>query len=157
MEKKQALNKIAALCATSEQCCSDMVGKMQKWEVNSEDIDEIVAYLYKEKFLDDSRYIRMYVRDKSRFNKWGRQKIGFMLAQKGLKGSLVSEIMDEVLDADDSLSVLVELLRNKQRTIKAKDVYDEKAKLYRFAAGRGFGSEEIKRALSKLSIPDEDE
>lgn len=157
MDKKQALNKIAALCAMSEQCSYDMAEKMRKWELLPEEIEEIIAYLYKEKFLDDARYVRMYVRDKSRFNKWGRKKIEFMLAHKGLRGSFVSDIMNEVLDADDTLTVLVDLLRNKRRTIKSKDAYDEKAKLFRFAAGRGFGSDDIKRALNKLDLPDEED
>ncbi|MGL5317435.1 MAG: regulatory protein RecX, partial [Bacteroidales bacterium] len=154
---KQALNKIASLCASSEQSRYDMVEKMRKWELSQEDIDEIVAYLYKENFLDDARYIRVYVRDKSRFNKWGRKKIEFMLAHKGLKGPLVNEILNEELFSEDTLSVLVGLLQNKQRTIKAKDAYDEKAKLFRFAAGRGFGSDDIKRALAKLQLPDEED
>ncbi|MGL5921098.1 MAG: hypothetical protein ACRCZQ_11460, partial [Bacteroidales bacterium] len=83
--------------------------------------------------------------------------IEFMLAHKGLRGSFVSDIMNEVLDADDTLTVLVDLLRNKRRTIKSKDVYDEKAKLFRFAAGRGFSSDDIKRALNKLDLPDEED
>lgn len=157
MDKKQALNKIAALCAMSEQCSYDMTEKMRKWELLPEEIEEIIAYLYKEKFLDDARYVRMYVRDKSRFNKWGRKKIEFMLTHKGLRGPFVSDIMNEVLDADDTLTVLVDLLRNKRRTIKSKDAYDEKAKLFRFAAGRGFGSDDIKRALNKLDLPDEED
>lgn len=154
MDKKQALNKVAGMCAMSEQCRYDIEEKLKKWELTADEISDIIAYLYKDKFLDDARYVRTYVKDKLRFNKWGRKKIEYMLAHKGLKGAVVKDILDEEINGD--ISVLTELLKAKRRTLKSKDEYDEKAKLYRFAAGRGFSGDEISKALRALNISDED-
>lgn len=74
MDYKQALQKVASLCASSEQCWQDIEKKLQKWEVNNNDIHSIKEYLYKERFLDDERYARGYIRDKMNLNKWGRKK-----------------------------------------------------------------------------------
>lgn len=154
MDAKQALNKAAAMCAMSEQCRYDIEEKLKKWELTEDEISEIITYLYKEKYLDDARYVRTYVKDKLRFNKWGRKKIEYMLAHKGMKGSLVKDILDEETAGD--ISVLTELLKAKRRTLKSRDEYDERVKLYRFAAGRGFTGEEISKALRALNIADED-
>lgn len=51
----------------------------------SEEVTErIMAHLQKERYLDAARFCRFYVRDKYRFNQWGRMKIAQMLRMKRL-------------------------------------------------------------------------
>lgn len=155
MDYKQALQRAASLCASSEQCWQDIQTKLRKWEVSETDITEIRDYLYKERFLDDERFARGYIRDKSRINKWGRKKIEYMLNLKGISRSVYHEIFQES-ESEEDTTILIDLLKQKRRSIKAKDAYDEKAKLFRFAAGRGFDSALIQKALKALDIEETD-
>lgn len=78
-----------------------------------------------------------------------------MLGMKGIPRSAYQEIFAE-FESDESIVILIDLLRQKQKTIKAKDSYDEKAKLFRFAAGRGFDSSLIQKALKALNLEETD-
>ena len=73
MTKEQALLKLTSLCSSSEQCSGDMLRKMDTWGIGPHDQSEIMEYLVKEKYVDDSRYCHFFVNDKIKYNKWGRR------------------------------------------------------------------------------------
>jgi len=52
--------------------------------LDAEEADKAIARLVEQKFIDDARFARYFVKDKLKFNKWGRIKIGYALRQKGL-------------------------------------------------------------------------
>ncbi|MDR1680047.1 MAG: RecX family transcriptional regulator [Prevotellaceae bacterium] len=134
---EQALHRAAALCTASEKCSADINEKLLAWGINPSDAEKIIDYLTKEKFLDDARFAHAFVRDKFRFNKWGRQKIAFALKMKNISPALIADALAEI-DSEVYCETLVELLRAKQRGMKFKNDADRRAKLYRFALSRGF-------------------
>jgi len=151
MEYKEGLNRAAAFCAQAEHCRSEVVDKLEKWGVEPDDSEAIVEYLLKEGYLNEGRYAEFYVRDKYRLNKWGRIKIEYSLRQKGVdRGAIYSAL--ETIDQGLYMDNLCELLRVKARSVSSKDEYDKRAKLFRFAASRGFDSEEISKALGRLEL-----
>lgn len=75
MTYEMALQRLTALCASAEHCEYEMMEKMRKWEVEESDRERIMEYLRQAKFVDDERYARAFVKDKVRYNKWGRRKV----------------------------------------------------------------------------------
>ena len=75
MTYEMALQRLTALCASAEHCEYEMTEKMRKWEVDESDRQRIVEYLRDAKFVDDERYARAFVKDKIKYNKWGRRKV----------------------------------------------------------------------------------
>lgn len=146
---EQALPKVAALCTASEKCEADIRLKLQNWGVEAADCDRIVHYLVHEKFLDEGRFCRAFVKDKLRFNKWGRVKIAYTLKPKGINPALVADVFDEIGE-EEYLQILKDLLLAKLRGLKFKDDYDRKAKLYRFALSRGFEMEAVNKVWKEL-------
>ena len=151
------LNRAAAYCSQAERAPLEVEQKLRAWEAPEEDIDRIMQYLRTEKFLDESRYVHAYVNDKFCYERWGRIKIAYSLRTKGVSDSLVRQMMEEVIDEEQYLDTLTELLRQKMRGMKTPLLPNDRAKLYRFAAQRGFESGVVSRALSHLNIPDLDE
>lgn len=143
---EQALFKVAAICTQSEKCESDIRAKLLVWEVSASDSIKIINYLKEEKFLDDARYCSFFVKDKSRFNKWGKVKIGYALRAKKIDEELIVSALGQI-DEEEALSTLVSILHTKSRNLKFKDEYDRKAKLIRFALSRGFEMGLINQAL----------
>ena len=82
---KDALRRAAALCSRQEQCTGQIREKLRSWNVDAELAQRVILKLHEEKFLDDRRYARFYVRDKFKLNRWGRIKITAMLRQKGIQ------------------------------------------------------------------------
>jgi regulatory protein len=145
----QALSKAMAICSKAEKCISEIETKLNAWEVTSEDSKKIIKTLIEEKFIDEERYARFFVRDKFRFNHWGKVKIGFMLKSKRLPAELIQQALNEIND-ESYLEMLSGMLRDKARKTKFANDYDKKAKLYRFAQSRGFESEAIGTALKNI-------
>ncbi len=102
-----------------------------------------------ERFIDEERYARYFVRDKFRFNQWGRVKIAFMLKTKKIQPELIRQSLDAI-DEDEYQELLGKLLREKTRKTKFINEYDKKGKLYRFAQSRGFENEAIGTALKNI-------
>ena len=64
---EQGLHRTAALCTASEKCTADIRQKLQDWGADEADTARIIAYLIREKFLDETRFCQAFVKDKLRF------------------------------------------------------------------------------------------
>jgi regulatory protein len=144
---EQALQRMAGYCSSAERCIYDLRRKMETWEIPVIEQDKIVRRLQQEKFVDESRYCRAFVNDKTRYNHWGIQKIRYELKKKQLPEDLIREALENI-DTDESREQLRLLLQNKRKTVRGKNEYEIKQKLMRFAAGRGFSLEDIEKALT---------
>lgn len=137
MNYSDALFRLTALCAGSEQCEQKMREKLQKWEIPAADTEKIINYLYDEKYLDENRFANAYARDKMRYNQWGRQKIDQGLRLLRIGGEARREALAN-LPEEEYRAVLRGVLASKARSIKADSDYERNGKLIRFALGRGF-------------------
>jgi len=154
--ESEALHKMAAYCSTRECCAHDVRKKISMMGLDVDAIERIVDRLVKERFLDDSRFANAFVKDKLKFNKWGRTKIGYELRNKGIEASVISRAIQSI-DEDEYMSVLRNLLKAKKRTLNGKDERAAFNSVLRFAAGRGFESQEIFPCLKKIFSVDVDE
>ncbi len=148
-EKKKALQKAMRLCSRSEKCAKDIREKLFQWKIVSDWHDEIIEQLYEQKFLDDRRYVESYVHDKIYLSKWGKQKVRFSLQCKEINANVIEDAL-ATIDEQRYLDGLEKLLESKKKTVKAPTDYERMAKLIRFGQSRGFGMEEINKALNNI-------
>ena len=92
----QAFQKLSALCARAEHCSHEMAEKMRKWDMADDAVARVMERLVKERYVDDERYCRFFVRDKIRYNKWGRRKVEQALYMKRIPGDIAARVLDEV-------------------------------------------------------------
>lgn len=149
LSEPQALNRIAAYCSRTERCEYDVRKKLTTWELEGDTIKRIIERLKKEKFLDDSRFARSFINDKLKFNKWGRTKIIFELKKRQVSESIYNPILNE-LSTDEFEQQLMHILSIKVKSVKAKNDYEKKTKLIRFALGRGFPMDSSIKCVDKL-------
>lgn len=154
--EKEAYLTLAALCAQAEHCQWEMLEKMRRWEVPEEAQARVMQRLVKERYVDDERYARAFVKDKIRYNKWGRRKVDQALWQKHIDEDIRKRVLDEV-DDDEYLSVLRPLLKQKRKSTKANSDYELNQKLMRFAMGRGFTFDIIRQCIDVEEEPEEDD
>ena len=146
---------LAALCAQAEHCQYEMLEKMRRWELSEECQARIMERLVKERYVDDERFARAFVKDKIRYNKWGRRKVEQALWQKRIHEDIRKSVLDEV-DDEEYLNVLHPLLKQKRKTTKAQNDYELNQKLMRFALGRGFTFDIIRQCIDVDEEPDEE-
>ena len=145
---------LAALCAQAEHCQWEMLEKMRRWEMPEDAQARVMQRLISERYVDDERYAQAFVKDKIRYNKWGRRKVEQALWQKRIDEDIRKRVLDEV-DDDEYLSVLRPLLKQKRRSIKAQNDYELNQKLMRFALGRGFTFDIIRQCIDVEDEPDD--
>ena len=144
--EQEAYLQLAAMCAQAEHCEQEMRDKMKRWGIDPDAQDRVVARLVKERYVDNERYTRAFVKDKIRYNKWGRRKVMQALWMKRIDDDIQRSVLDEI-DDKEYIDVLVPLLKQKRKTIKAKSDYELNQKLVRFALSRGFDFSIIRQCM----------
>ena len=152
--EEEARLKAEAYCAMSEHCSDDVFRKLEQWGAPLAAYDSILGYLKKEKFVDDQRYAIAFVRDKYRFNQWGRIKIAQSLRLKRIDSESINLAMEEI-DEEEYQEALLSLLQKKLPAIKAKNGYERNGKLIRFAASHGYSMDEILQCLKRIGCEDD--
>lgn len=152
--EEKALAKLTALCAKAEYCKEDIDGKMRRWGLSDEARKRNIDYLVSHKYIDDARYCRAFVNDKITYNHWGRRKIEQALWMKHVDESISAPILDGVSD-ERYVEVLRPLLKTKWQAVDAKNDYERSMKLIKFAIGRGFSLDIIKKSLPQESTDEE--
>ena len=135
--EQEAYLQLAAMCAQAEHCEQEMRDKMKRWAIEPDAQNRVIARLIKERYIDNERYARAFVKDKIRYNKWGRRKVMQALWMKRIDNDILHQVLDEI-DDKEYIDVLIPLLKQKRKAIKAKSDYELNQKLVRFALGRGF-------------------
>lgn len=146
MTEQEAYLQLAALCAQAEHCQQEMRDKMRRWELDETVQNRIIDRLIKERYIDDERYARAFVKDKIRYNKWGRRKVQQGLWQKRIDADIQQRVLDEI-DEREYLDVLRPLLKQKRKSIRAANDYELNQKLARFALSRGFTFDLIRQCM----------
>ena len=156
MTEQEAYLQLAAICAQAEHCEQEMRDKMKRWELDETVQNRIIDRLTKERYIDHERYARAFVKDKIRYNKWGRRKVQQALWMKRIDNDIQQRVLDEI-DEKEYLDVLRPLLKQKRKSIKADSDYELNQKLVRFALSRGFTFDIIRQCLNVDEIEEYEE
>ncbi len=146
---EELLHKAASYCSISEHCILEVEEKLAAWGVSSGDKQKILDRLIAEDFINEKRFCSYFVKDKFRFNKWGKIKISYIMRQKGLSNELISNALATIDDGEYE-ELLASILKTKLVGLKYEYEYEKQGKLYRFAQSRGFESNVIDRALRTI-------
>ena len=153
IEKKltpeEAYKKLSARCARAECAPRDMERKLCEWELPQPAVAEVMSRLYKENFLNETRFAEAFVLDKFNYAHWGRIKIKQALKLKGISEEDAATALN-VIPSKEYETYLSRLLQEKGKTVRAGSAYEKKAKLVRFAQGHGFEPALIFRLLENV-------
>ena len=145
---EESFLKASYYCSLSEHCIKKVREKLVQWESPKEFIDPIIEKLLEQDYLNEERFSRAFVKDKFRFNHWGRIKIQTHLRALEISSENIAKAMEEI-NEDEYAEILDEIVEKKRKTIKKGTDYEIRAKLLRHALSRGF---EYDLIASKLNI-----
>jgi len=145
----ELLHKAASYCSISEHCVSEVEDKLTAWGVSPGDKQKIIDRLQSEDFINEKRFCTYFVKDKFRFNKWGKIKISFALKSKGLDKETILNAIGTIDDGEYE-ELLSSILKTKLTGLKYEFEYEKQGKLFRFAQSRGFENNVIDRVLRSI-------
>jgi regulatory protein len=149
-EKDELLQRAQKICSGREYCISDIRSLLERWGAGDEKTkSRIIEKLIADKFIDEVRYCRAFVRDHFMYSQWGRVKISMSLKSKNIPAAAISSGL-EAIDEGDYLALLKKIIEDQKKRIKAKNMYDLKGKLLRHALGKGFESHLVYDVINSM-------
>ena len=133
----QVLEKMAKYCAYQERCVKDVKDKLKSFDLPEKEKSKILDYLLDNRFVDNERFAKAFVRGKVNQSGWGVNKIRFHLMQKGIDKELIDEALGQT-DEEVYRQRLIDILKTKSKTVKAASDYEKKRKLAAYAMQKGF-------------------
>lgn len=155
MSAEAAFSKLAALCARGEHCSGEMDEKMLRWNMEDADRQSVLERLKKEKYVDDERYARAFIHDKINYDKWGRRKIEQALRMKQVAEADYLPALDAVSE-DEWLEALRPLIKQKMETTKGRNDYERATKTIKYAMGRGYTLDIIRKCIDEADYEEEE-
>ncbi len=146
---EELLHKAASYCSISEHCVSEVDAKLLAWDVALKDRKKIISKLQEDDFINEQRFCNAFVKDKFRFNKWGKVKISLALTAKGLNRAMI-ETAVSLIDEGEYEEMLASILKKKLQGISYQYEYEKQGKLFRFAQSRGFEASVIEKTLRRI-------
>lgn len=139
--KNFALNKISF----SQKSTYEIRQKLKDQKFSADVIEKIISYLDSYGFLDDEAYVKAYIRDKDEISSWSRGKIKYMLRQKHIDENLIEDNL--CLISNEREAEKAGFFADKK--IKNDYSYENRAKVFRHLAGKGFDIDIINLVLNE--------
>lgn len=146
----QVLDKMAKYCAYQERCVKDVRDKLKTFDLPQKEKDKIIDYLVDNRFVNDERFARSFVRGKINQSGWGINKIRFHLIQKGIAKDIIDEALGRT-DEEVYRQRLIDILKTKSKTIKAETEFEKKRKLAAYAMQKGFEASLVWEVIKELA------
>ena len=147
----QVLDKMAKYCAYQERCVKEVRDKLKTFDIAEEEKTKILDYLLDNRFVNDERYAKAFVRGKVNQSGWGVNKIRFHLIQKGIDKDIIDKALGQT-DEEAYRQRLIDILKTKTKTIKADSDFEKKRKLAAYAMQKGFEGALVWEVLKDLDI-----
>ena len=123
--------------------------KLKAFDIPQEEKTKIIEYLLDNRFVNDERFAKSFVRGKVNQSGWGVNKIRFHLIQKGIDKEVIDEALGQT-DEEVYRQRLIDILKTKSKTIKAANDFEKKRKLAAYAMQKGFEGVLVWEVLKSL-------
>lgn len=122
---------------------------MKTFEVTPSDYSEYLAWLRENNYLNEARFVEIFVRSKFNQKSWGRTKINFELRKRGISASLLASAWDGIND-QDYIEKARALLQKKKDEIKTGTSPQRYQKCYNYGLSKGYESSLVRELLKPL-------
>lgn len=137
LSKQAALQKLERYCAYQDRCHQEVRQRLLDLGVYGDDLEEIIADLITENFLNEERFARSYARGKFRIKYWGKHRIRMELKKRNISDYCIRKAFEEI-EEEGYIPQLRKLFDNKKKQVKEKNPFLFRRKLAQYALRRGF-------------------
>jgi len=145
----EATRKLEGYCAYQDRCHKEVISKLREMGMINAAIDEILAHLIKENFLNEERFARSFARGKFNIKKWGKNRIVNELKQRDITKYNINLALKE-LDETDYLKTLEQLAEKRVGQLTETDIFKKRKKLADYLLYRGWESPLVYEITKRL-------
>lgn len=146
---KEAIHKIEHFCAYQERCHDEVVQKLRTMKMEATEIDEILAHLIKENYLNESRFACSFARGKHRIKFWGKVRIVNELKYRNISTYNINLALKEITPEEYEANFSAIAERN-WNAIKESNSLKKRKKCCDFLLRKGYESNWVYEKLREL-------
>jgi regulatory protein len=137
LSKEQALQKLKHYCGYQERSHSEVKEKLYSLGVWKKDLDEIMAALIEENYLNEERFALAFAGGKFRMKQWGRVKIKYELKQRQVSEYSIKKALKQI-DEEEYMASLKKLAENRYASLKGDQYLVRKKKTIDYLMQKGY-------------------
>lgn len=148
---QQALQRIYKYCAYQERSHHQVREKLYSFGLWKSAVDELIAKLITDGFLNEQRFAIAFAGGKFRMKKWGRLKVIRELEAQGVTTHCIRAALKEI-DERDYQSALRGLAEKKLSTVTDADPFIKRDKVARFLISKGYEPDLVWGVLKEMDV-----
>jgi len=148
---KEALAKLMKFCVYRERCHQEVQDKLNKLQMIPEAQEQIIIKLLEDDFLNEERFAKAFVRDKFRFQHWGKYRLKRELKQRNISDYLIKKSLNQI-DSQAYRESLEQLLEKRLRSIHDTHPLKIKRKVVNHLLRKGYEADLIYAILREKGL-----
>jgi len=149
--KDQALQKIRHYCGYQERCHAEVKEKLYSFGLFKKDVEELLATLIEEGYLNEERFAQQYAGGKFRMKQWGRKRIEYELKQKQVSDYCIKKGLKEIAEPD-YLKTLQKLATDKWKLLSDEpNIFSRRKKVSDYLVQKGYEYSYVSEVLLSMS------
>jgi regulatory protein len=150
LTKEQAMQKIRQYTAYQERCHQEVKEKLYSYGLYSKEVDEILATLIDENYLNEERFAEAFAGGKFRIRQWGRVKIRYELKQKRVSDYCIRKAMLTIAESE-YVATLKKIAEKKWSMLSSEqNRFTKKAKAIEYLLQKGYEMELARSVIQDL-------
>lgn len=147
-ETQAAKDRCYLLLSGRDHSGHELRQKLIKKGFTTESAEKVVQEFSENGLLNDREFALRFASDKAEFNKWGPEKIRSELFKKGISRQIIEDVIQNTTQNLEQSQICVDLvLKRRKNFLREEDPFKRKQKIYRYLFGKGYGPEQINKAL----------
>ena len=134
----EALEKLKKYCSYQERCHHEARGKLLSLKVYGDTLEQVMATLIEENYLNEQRFAEAYARGKYRIKRWGKIKIQQRLKAKKVSSYCIKkalQALEEEGGYEEGLQEILHSYIDQRREKYMLPILRKKAYLYGISKG----------------------
>lgn len=149
LTRDQALTRMQKYCTYQDRCHAEVRRKLIDLGVYGDDLEEVMAELISDNFLNEERFARSFARGKFRMKSWGRVRIMSELRARQVSEYCMRKALEEIPE-DEYFTTANRVILQRLGAETELNPFKRKAKVAAYAVRRGYELELIWKILNTL-------
>ncbi len=145
----EALAKLQRYCAYQERCHNEVRTKLIKIRCYGDTLEEVIAALIQDDFLNEQRFAETYTSGKYRLKSWGRNKITQELKQKYVSPYCIRKGIVSI-DQVEYMQVLERSMRKYHRLYDHLPPFELRGRMFKYGFNKGYTTDELNVVLDEI-------
>lgn len=148
ISRDDALRRLQRYCAYQDRCHQEVRRKLLDLGIYGDDLENIIAELITDNFLNEERFARSFARGKFQTKGWGRLRILQELKARQISAYCQRKALEEIPEMAYR-EKLEQVLQKKSRELDGEEPFKARQQLVQYALRRGYEMELILEAVDR--------